>query len=293
MLKTGDIVNRYILISNKAKEIIYSDKIIWKWTEFDRFLEKEIKVDLPAQHFLIIIDSSKNIETVDSASHIITFVTKTCGTLALNYQSCFDGLVSQTSSEKKFNPLIDYCSFFTCYVNDGVAYDTTRFEYLHEHRQLLGEIQERLDINLEYHPYLIGTFFVYTPTRLLIDCEFIDKPKPSEKRTPKELKITVLDEFMAYQEHDVLLRIFGDQSNEEITFPIKNNVYTKTLSEFPRELSFTVWSDQKIIFDKRHGFIRQINVSTNAIVGSVMLEDGSKQDIIHKMDFVVGDKDEL
>lgn len=293
MLKTGDIVNRYILVSNKENVIIYSDKVIWKWTEFDRLVEKEIKFDLTAQHFVVIIDSTNNIETVDSAKNNIIFSTKTCGSLTLNYQNYFDGFVSQNSSEKKFNPLIDYCSFFTCYVNDGVTFDAKRFEYLHEHRQLLGEIQERLDIDLERHPYLLGTYFVYTPTRLLIDCEFIDKPKPTENRVPKELKITILDEFMAYQNCNLLLTIFGEQHIDEIIIPINNITYIKTLSEFPRELSFAVHSDNNLIFQKRHGFVRQINVSANAVVGSVMLEDGSKQDIIHKMDFVVGDKNEL
>src|SRR5690242_17205000 len=118
MKAQSGIMNRYLLISDRTGKLVYGEKVIWKLTEFDKILSSEVRMSLPSNYFALLIDSMIDIESYDSNGQILFKTNKV--NILFKYTDKYDDWVYLSNSETLFNPLIDYCSKVSGYIDRTV-----------------------------------------------------------------------------------------------------------------------------------------------------------------------------
>ena len=281
---------RYIIISDKQNSILYAECIEWKTTKYDKFLLKPISIALPQGFKAYIGASSQRADGQNTEKNLVE-ITLANKKHVLKFDNSLSGFIDLSSDRVLFNPLIDYCSNVEMWANKGQ--NSSIIVWRKNHLDLISELKKRFNIDFERNPELAFSFTFYCPIRVLVDFEFLDKPAKNEKRTPKVAKTTVLDEFQQFQDQVLKIVVWNkDAVSQTYELPIKNKNFQFNLDSFPDQMEFLIDKSGQLIYRKKHGFIRSIHVSGNAIVGSVLLPNGGRQNIIEKMDFVVGDNDE-
>ncbi|TMO03135.1 hypothetical protein [Pseudoalteromonas sp. S558] len=263
---------KYFLIYDRNNKIIYGECIYWCCGEFDSVKQSDVTIRLKKKFKARFIVSNTRLDSIIDQQKII----KIGDGILLHYENSYDDFVTQRSDEAVFNPLIDRCCKLNMFV--GRELDSkTYLSWVDEHKYLLEEIKTRFELDLLKRPELINSYTYYEPTRIVVNCRFIDKPAPRENRLPTKLIVKFYDEFTAYTQASYVLTGYCEGKEPAITEgKIANNEITIDFEESPDELEIKILNHGEVIYNSRHGFLRNIHINGRVIGDSVTLDNGSK-----------------
>jgi hypothetical protein len=274
---------KYFLIYDRYKHILYGECIEWRCGEFDSQRLRDVTVNLKKKFKARLITSDKRLEVIDDVG-VINFPE----VAFFNYEERYDDFITQKSDEVIFSPLIDRCSD----INSFVGKEKTGVEFIHwteDHEKLLADIKARFDLDLLKRPELINSYTFYNPTRLIVKCQFTEKPDHEERRLPTNLKVKFYDEFTEYQNssYEVIGHCMGGDP-ESHKGMVSVGCINIEFNESPEQLEVLITKEGKCIYNSKHGFIRTINVVGKVIGDTVTLENGSKVSKYSSLDIEVG-----
>jgi hypothetical protein len=284
---------RYLLIHDKNSSIIYCECVEWQVGEFDRLYPKN-KQQFKNGISAISFSTLTSVHTIDEAKKNISLTFDEVH-YQLNYSDRFTDFITKNNDENLFSPLIDRCSNVDVLITE-ISKKEDRFDWLSNNRESIQKINGLYGVNFKTNPQLINTFSIYHPSRILINIKFPGKIALKKGEQPKEMIVVVLDEFNKYQDAklEINLRI-KDEIYLTETLSISQNQIKINLKYFPDSIEFICVDNHKIIYEQRSTFVRNINIQGDIVVGSIDLPDrpnGSMQEIISRMDLVIGDANE-
>ncbi len=263
---------KYFLIYDRNNKIVYGECINWRCGEFDTIKQSDVTIGLKKKFKARFIVSHTRLDSILEQEKTIDI---DGGTL-LNYENIYDDFVTKLSDETIFNPLIDRCCKLKMFV--GKELDSkTYLTWVDEHKKLLEEIEKRFELDLLKRPELINSYTYYEPTRIVVNCRFIDKPAPKENRLPTKLIVKLYDEFNHYTQANYVLTGYCEGKEPEITEgKIVNSDIKIDFENSPEELEIKIFNLGEVIYNSRHGFLRNIHINDRVIGDSITLDNGLK-----------------
>jgi len=275
---------KYFLIYDRNKKIIYGECINWKCGEFDVVKLSDVTICLKKRFKARFIVTESRIDQLQKSHNKVKFLDE----VSLDYEEEYKDFITKYSDEVIFNPLIDRCSNISMYV--GCEMTSSNFQsWVEEHKNLLEEIKSKFDLDLLNRPELINSYVYYDPTRIAVNCRFIDKSEQSEERSPTKLKVTFYDEFNAYNKACYVITGHnedGGLQTKEGMIPEKNIIID--FNESPDELEIKILNENSIIYSSRYGYIKSIKIRSKVIDGSVTLENGSDVSKYRELNMNIG-----
>ncbi|MDP2562134.1 hypothetical protein [Psychrobium sp. 1_MG-2023] len=263
---------KYFLIYDRNKHIIYGECINWRCGEFDSNKSRDVTISLNKKYKARFIVSDKRIDLTNPEQRKVLI----CKDISLHYADEYNDFITRRSDEVMFSPLIDRCSKLKMFVGHEMASNTYQC-WVDEHKKLLEEIKIKFGLDLLSRPELINTYTYYEPTRIVVNCRFIDRPAPDEKRLPTKLKVKFYDEFYAHTKASyILFGYFEDREPQVKEGKISEGEVIVNFDESPDEVEVKVIDQGETIYNSRHGFLRSIKVQGKVIGDTVTLENGSK-----------------
>jgi len=276
----------YFLIYDRNNQIIYGECINWRCGEFDSTKQSNVTIGLKKKFKARFIVSHQRIDSIIDEQKII----KIDEDISLHYEEDYNDFVTQRSGEVVFNPLIDRCSKLRMFVGHEMASNTYQ-SWVDEHKNLLEEIKTRFDLDLLNRPELINSYTYYEPTRIVVNCRFIDKPAPNESRLPTKLKVKFYDEFNDYTQASYVLTGYCEGRDPQTTEgEVLNSEIMVDFDESPDELEIKILNQGSTIYNSKHGFIRSIQVNSRIIGDTVTLDNGSKVSKYSELNMNIGNE---
>jgi hypothetical protein len=277
---------KYFLIYDRNKQLIYGECIKWQCGKFDPIKQSDVTIDLKKKFKAHFIISDKRVDQINEDSKCITIRDN----ISLLYEEDYKDFITQRSDEVVFNPLIDRCSNIRMFVGHEIARNIYQ-SWVEEHKNLLEEIKSRFDLDLLNRPELINSYTYYEPTRIVVNCKFIDKPARGEDRLPTKLKVRFYDEFDAYTQANYVITGYCEDREPQIKEgTVLENEIIVDFDESPDELEIKIINQGSIIYNSRNGFLRSIKIRGKIIGDTVTLDNGSKVSKFSELNMTVGGK---
>lgn len=277
---------KYFLIYDHKNNVIYGECINWRCGEFDSTTQSEVTIGLKKKHKARFVVSEQRIDSINEKQKKIE-INKD---ISFNYEEEYNDFITQRSDEVVYSPLIDRCSKIRMFVIHEIASNIYQ-DWVNEHKNLLEDIKTRFDLDLLNRPELINSYTYYEPTRIVVNCRFIDKPAHGEDRLPTKLEVKFYDEFNAYAQADYIITGYCEGRDPQTKKgKVAENKIIVDFTESPDELEIKIIDQTATIYNSRHGFIRSIQVNGKVFGDTVTLDNGSKVSKYKELNINVGKK---
>lgn len=248
-----------LIVDDKKDSLIYGHSIDWILSDLDYTIEKWKTFSIGG-----ISVYFKDIKTISEISNSINtgqfdLAPDQNRKIFFNLPESEDFFIEQSYKEENFNPFIGLCAQAKVYFEDSPTSDTNPADYLRAENEAFEAIEEKFQINLVKFPHLLGTFTLFTPTRLEENFKGLDNDNICGYET------ALLDYFGLYNGALVTLESTDENNNHITTIELDNQMHQINCGFVPDKQETTVTHDGIIIYKSSFSLLKKINISTNII----------------------------
>lgn len=254
------VMRTLLIADNRNNKLLYGHSIIWELSEIDYTVKKwkQFTSGSISAYFKDIEDQSSLSESLNSSEFDLS--------PDLNIQISFDFpdsdefFIEQSYDEDNFNPFIGLCTFAKVWFKEYTA--TTQdnpADFVRTHKESLEEIKERYHLDLLGAPHLIGTFCIFTPTR--IEESF----KGIENKQTVGYQISLWDYFNLYNGAKVSVESTAGTRTHTDHFLLDSEVHTFNCGFVPDKNVTTIKLNNIVIYRSSFSLLKKISVRLNVI----------------------------
>jgi hypothetical protein len=254
------VMRTLLIADNRNKTLLYGHSIIWELSEIDYTVKKWKQFTSG--------DISAYFKDIESQSSLPDSLNSGIFDLSpdLNVQISFDFpnseefFIEQSYDEDNFNPFISLCTFAKVWFKEyTTAPQDNPADFVRTHKESLEKIKERYHLDLLGAPHLIGTFCIFTPTR--IEENF----KGIENEQTVGYKISLLDYFNLYSGAMVSVESTAGTQTHSEHFVLDNEVHTFNCGFVPDKNVTTIKLNDIVIYRSSFCLLKKISVRLNVI----------------------------
>lgn len=247
-----------ILTNNKDNSLIYGHCISWALSELDY-----VSPDWKTYNKGSFSAHYKDLEDTDILEKKLN-----AGTLEIDLGDFVlkaslpdseEFFIEQSHEESNFNPFINLCAFSKVYFGDVEQNTKNPVDFLIAHKSQFEDFKEKFHIDLSDNPHLIGSFSVFTPTRI----EESFKGHNSADFCGYEIHLH--DYFKFYAGATVITTATAGEKFNEQSFDLNDEVRKIACGFVPDKQTTVVKLNEHIIYRSSFYLLKSISVNTNIV----------------------------
>lgn len=249
-------VYRTIILLNKDRKLLYGHSILWHLSGIDYTIPSwkkknfsQIDVffkDIEKNDFENEIKDNKLEITHNGSSFEVPFPT--------DREKIF---LEQKYDTEEYNPFINLCTWAEYFYSEN--YGDHDVEFLQLNNTLISSIEDQFNLPISKHPHLLGTFTVFTPTRLEEHFSGVD----DAQNVGYEIEFT--DYFLFYQGANVKVEASSNGMINVYEYKLDGEKHTVQIGSVPDSVITTVNVDGEIIFRSSFSLLKKINIRSNIL----------------------------
>lgn len=249
-------VYRTIILLNKDRNLLYGHAILWHLSEIDYTTPSWKK-----KNFSQIDVFFKDIETNDFENQINDNkieITHNGSSFEVPLPPDREKLfLEQKNDIEEYNPFINLCTWAEYFYSEN--YEEHDVEFLQLNNSLFSSIENQFNLPIVKHPHLLGTFTVFTPTRLEEHFRGVD----DEKNVGYEIAFT--DYFLFYQGANVKVEASSNGVINVYEYKLDGEKHTVQTGSVPDSVITTVNMEGEMIFRSSFGLVKKISVRSSIL----------------------------
>lgn len=250
-----NVLRTLLIADNKNRSLLYGHSIVWELSEIDYSIKKWKQHTLGdiSVYFKDINDEASIASAVNSG--VFNLSPDLDIQLTINYPESDHFFIEMSYEEDNFKPFIGLCTFAKVHFLEYSSLQRNGFlDYTRAHEESFRTIQEKYHIDLLTKPHLIGSFTIFTPTR--IEEAF----KGIETEDIVGYKIALFDYFNLYKGAKVYSEATSESKTHTESFLLDNEMHEINCGFVPDRHTTKIEFNGQTIYRSSFSLLKKIQV---------------------------------